>query len=227
MLLFGSSSIEINKYLELYVFARNKDFVDTINQTVLLAPAITGIFLLGILYFIYNKYERINYANYDPDKYNFQGSNYKGFKGWLLLFAFVVIIANPLSAIINFSADSFCYSSLIWNKTTVYGSAEFSSWWSSLLKIIPVLDIIEIILSFFLAFLLFKRKRLFRIVFWCFLFFEVMNFGIRDLYYSQIFPVGSLIKVGTIESLSMIYQVSIILGLYVYFSKAIHSTLRK
>jgi len=227
MLLFGSSSIEINKYLNTFIFSKNKDIIDSINQSILVVPVITGIILLVVLYYIYKKYERINYADYDPDKYSTYENNYKGFKGFFLLFAVLVIILNPISSILNFISDKFCYSTLLWDITTTYGMVEYSSWWASILKMIPILDIIELILSFFLAFLLVKRKRFFRKVFWAFIFFEIMNFGIRDLYFSQIFPVGSIVKVSTIESLSIIYQIAFISGLYVYFSKAIHSTLRR
>ena len=227
MLLFGSSSIEINHYLNTFVFDKNKDIIDTLNERILVAPVITGIILIIVLYFYYKKYERVNFANYDPDKYCTFENSCKGFKGFLLLFAFLIIILNPISSVFNLIYDKFCYSTILWDLTTTYGSFEYSSWWVSILQFIPVLDIIELILSFFLAFLLIKKKRMFRIVFLAFLFFEIMNFGIRDVYFSQIFPVGSLIKVGTIESVSIVYQVAIILGLYVYFSKAIHSTLRK
>ena len=229
MLQFGSSANEINKYLNTFILNhhKNKDIIDSFNKEILIGPIIIGLLLLIVFILVYKKYGRINYANYDPDKFETYENNYKGFKGFLLLFAILIIVLNPISSVMNILSNKFCYSSLIWTVTTIKGSSEYSSWWDSVLKIIPVLDSIELMFSIFLAFLLVKKKRLFRYVFFTFLFFEIMNFGLKDIYYSQIFPIGSLVKVNSIDSLSIIYQVALIFGFYVYFSKSIHATLRK
>jgi hypothetical protein len=190
----------------------------SLNFTLLILPIVIlaiSLFLGKILL-----ERKPSLKHYDPRDYP---DSLRGFRGLLrialLLILFIIIINGY-----NFYNSLFLYGTNTWDFLTMHNAKYPSSWWAFTIYFVTASNFFLLLYSIFIIILAAKKKRIFKFAVIIYLPMTLFISGFKYFLFSQMLDQSHEIVYQSFIYMSFLLQISIVLLLYVAFSRRINAT---
>lgn len=190
----------------------------SLNLPLLILPV-----LLLIASFFAGKFlleRKPSYKHYDPKDYSDRLVGFRGLLSIALLLILFIIIINGY----NFYNSLFLYGANTWDFLTIHNQKYPSSWWGLTIYFVSASNFFLLFYSIFIIILTIKKKRIFKIAILIYLPVTLLISGIKYFLFSQMLHQSHEIVYESFIYMSFLLQISIVLLLYVAFSRRVNAT---